>query len=52
MMSRVGPAMKSGCIGPPEAVREPLMRYADMGIELVLLKSPSVMLTLLPFVFL
>jgi alkanesulfonate monooxygenase SsuD/methylene tetrahydromethanopterin reductase-like flavin-dependent oxidoreductase (luciferase family) len=38
MMSRVGPAMKSGCIGKPEQVREQLMRYADMGIELFLLK--------------
>jgi dimethylsulfone monooxygenase len=38
MMSRVGPAMKSGCIGRPEAVREQLTRYADMGIELFLLK--------------
>jgi FMNH2-dependent dimethyl sulfone monooxygenase len=38
MMSRVGPAMKSGCIGRPEKVREQLMRYADMGIELFLLK--------------
>jgi alkanesulfonate monooxygenase SsuD/methylene tetrahydromethanopterin reductase-like flavin-dependent oxidoreductase (luciferase family) len=34
----VGPAMKSGCIGKPEQVREQLMRYADMGIELFLLK--------------
>jgi dimethylsulfone monooxygenase len=38
MMSRVGPAMKSGCIGRPEQVREQLTRYADMGIELFLLK--------------
>ena len=38
MMSRVGPAMKSGCIGRPDQVREQLMRYADMGIELFLLK--------------
>jgi alkanesulfonate monooxygenase SsuD/methylene tetrahydromethanopterin reductase-like flavin-dependent oxidoreductase (luciferase family) len=38
MMSRVGPAMKSGCIGQPEKVREQLMKYVDMGIELFLLK--------------
>jgi FMNH2-dependent dimethyl sulfone monooxygenase len=38
MMSRVGPAMKSGCIGRPEKVREQLAKYLDMGIELFLLK--------------
>ena len=38
MMSRVGPAMKSGCIGRPEKVRDQLMRFHDMGIELFLLK--------------
>src|SRR5215213_11621638 len=38
MMSRVGPAMKSGCIGRPEKVREQLIKYVDMGIELFLLK--------------
>jgi dimethylsulfone monooxygenase len=38
MMQRVGPAMKSGCIGPPEKVREQLTKYCDMGIELFLLK--------------
>jgi FMNH2-dependent dimethyl sulfone monooxygenase len=38
MMSRVGPAMKSGCIGRPEKVREQLAKYCDMGIELFLLK--------------
>jgi FMNH2-dependent dimethyl sulfone monooxygenase len=38
MMSRVGPAMKSGCIGRPQKVREQLLRYRDMGIELFLLK--------------
>ena len=30
--------MKSGCIGRPEKVREQLMKYIDMGIELFLLK--------------
>jgi FMNH2-dependent dimethyl sulfone monooxygenase len=38
MMSRVGPAMKSGCIGQPEKVQEQLCKYLDMGIELFLLK--------------
>ncbi len=38
MMQRVGPAMKSGCIGTPQKVREQLMRFRDMGIELFLLK--------------
>jgi FMNH2-dependent dimethyl sulfone monooxygenase len=38
MMSRVGPAMKSGCIGTPQKVRDQLTRYVDMGIELFLLK--------------
>jgi alkanesulfonate monooxygenase SsuD/methylene tetrahydromethanopterin reductase-like flavin-dependent oxidoreductase (luciferase family) len=38
MMSRVGPAMKSGCIGKPQRVRDQLLCYRDMGIELFLLK--------------
>jgi len=38
MMSRVGPAMKSGCIGRPDKVRAQLKKYLDMGIELFLLK--------------
>ena len=38
MMQRVGPAMKSGCIGTPDKVREQLLKYTDMGIELFLLK--------------
>jgi alkanesulfonate monooxygenase SsuD/methylene tetrahydromethanopterin reductase-like flavin-dependent oxidoreductase (luciferase family) len=38
MMSRIGPAMKSGCIGRPQRVRDQFMKYADMGIELFLLK--------------
>jgi len=38
MMSRVGPAMKSGCIGRPQKVRDQLLRYREMGIELFLLK--------------
>jgi FMNH2-dependent dimethyl sulfone monooxygenase len=38
MMQRVGPAMKSGCIGRPQKVREQLLKYTDMGVELFLLK--------------
>jgi alkanesulfonate monooxygenase SsuD/methylene tetrahydromethanopterin reductase-like flavin-dependent oxidoreductase (luciferase family) len=38
MMSRVGPAMKSGGVGRPDKVREQLMKYVDMGVELFLLK--------------
>jgi alkanesulfonate monooxygenase SsuD/methylene tetrahydromethanopterin reductase-like flavin-dependent oxidoreductase (luciferase family) len=34
----VGPAMKAGCIGPPEQVRDQLVTYRDMGIELFLFK--------------
>jgi FMNH2-dependent dimethyl sulfone monooxygenase len=38
----VAPAMKAGCVGPPEQVREQLMAYHDMGIELFLFKlAPS-----------
>ena len=41
--SRVGPAMKAGCIGTPREVRDQLERYADMGVELFLFKmAPSV----------
>lgn len=38
MMSRIGPAMKSGCIGRPQKVRDQLSKYTDMGIELFLMK--------------
>ena len=38
MMQRVGPAMKSGCIGRPQKVRDQLLKYTDMGVELFLLK--------------
>jgi FMNH2-dependent dimethyl sulfone monooxygenase len=34
----VAPAMKAGCVGPPEQVREQLLAYRDMGIELFLFK--------------
>jgi dimethylsulfone monooxygenase len=38
IMSRVAPAMKAGCVGPPEKVRRQLMAYHDLGIELFLFK--------------
>ena len=38
----VAPAMQAGCIGPPEQVREQLLAYRNMGIELFLFKlAPS-----------
>lgn len=36
--SRIGPAMKAGGIGTPAQVRAQLGRFADLGIELLLLK--------------
>lgn len=36
--SRMLPNTKAGLIGPPEAVRRQLQRFADLGIELVLCK--------------
>jgi FMNH2-dependent dimethyl sulfone monooxygenase len=38
IMQRVAPAMRAGCIGPPEKVRDQLRAYRDMGIELFLFK--------------
>jgi FMNH2-dependent dimethyl sulfone monooxygenase len=38
MKSYIGPAMRAGCIGPPEAVRRQLQIYAEIGIELFLFK--------------
>jgi FMNH2-dependent dimethyl sulfone monooxygenase len=38
IMQRIGPAMKAGCVGRPEKVRDQLLRYQDMGVELFLLK--------------
>ena len=35
---RTAPAMKAGCLGPPEHVRNQLRSYRDMGIELFLFK--------------
>lgn len=34
----VAPAMKAGCVGPPAQVRDQLLAYRDMGIELFLFK--------------
>jgi FMNH2-dependent dimethyl sulfone monooxygenase len=43
IQSRIGPAMKTGCVGRPEEVRTQLRAYRDMGIEFFLLKFvPSV----------
>jgi dimethylsulfone monooxygenase len=36
--SRIMPALKAGCIGPAEQIREQLVKYHDIGIELFLLK--------------
>ena len=38
IMQRTAPAMKAGCIGPPELVRNQLRAYRDVGIELSLFK--------------
>jgi dimethylsulfone monooxygenase len=38
IMQRTAPAMKAGCIGPPDHVRKQLRAYQDMGIELFLFK--------------
>jgi dimethylsulfone monooxygenase len=36
--SRVVPALRCGCIGPAEKIREQLLQYHSMGVELFLLK--------------
>ncbi len=40
IMSRIGPATLSGCIGSPEQVRQRLRDFAEIGIELFLFKFP------------
>ncbi len=40
MTSYIGPAMRAGCIGPPDAVRRQLSLYAELGVELFLFKFP------------
>ena len=36
--ARLAPAMVTGCLGPPEAVRQQLWCYAELGIDLFLFK--------------
>lgn len=38
MLNRIGPSMKSGCVGHPDKVRAQVERFRDMGIELLLFK--------------
>lgn len=38
MNGYIGPAMRAGCIGPPDAVRRQLEIYVELGIELFLFK--------------
>ncbi|MCC2096454.1 MAG: LLM class flavin-dependent oxidoreductase [Hyphomicrobiales bacterium] len=38
LLNRIGPAMKSGCVAPPEQVRKQVERFREMGIELLLFK--------------
>ncbi|MGE3247282.1 MAG: LLM class flavin-dependent oxidoreductase [Beijerinckiaceae bacterium] len=38
LLNRIGPAMKSGCVAPPEQVRRQVERFREMGIELLLFK--------------
>ena len=40
MMSRVGPAIKAGCVGTPNQVRDQIEAFRQMGIELLLFKFP------------
>ena len=42
MVDRIGPAMKSGCIGRPEDVRRRLQDFHEIGIDLFLFKFPPV----------
>ncbi len=38
LLNRIGPAMKSGCVAPPQDVRQQVGRFREMGIELLLFK--------------
>ena len=40
IMSRIGPATLSGCIGEPGRVRARLREFAELGVELFLFKFP------------
>jgi FMNH2-dependent dimethyl sulfone monooxygenase len=35
---RVTPALKAGCVGPADKIREQMTKFRDLGIELLLLK--------------
>ena len=38
LLNRIGPAMMSGCVGPPDMVRRQVALFHEMGIELLLFK--------------
>lgn len=38
LIERIGPAMKSGCVGPPDQVRDQVEKFKKLGIELLLFK--------------
>ena len=40
IMKRVGPAVKAGCVGTPDQVRDQIEAFREMGIELLLFKFP------------
>ena len=40
ILKRVGPAIKAGCVGTPDQVREQIEVFREMGIELLLFKFP------------
>ena len=40
IMKRVGPAVKAGCVGTPNQVRDQIETFREMGIELLLFKFP------------
>jgi FMNH2-dependent dimethyl sulfone monooxygenase len=40
IMSRIGPAVKAGCVGTPNQVRDQIEAFREMGIELLLFKFP------------
>ena len=40
IMKRVGPAVKAGCVGTPNQVRDQIEAFREMGIELLLFKFP------------
>tara|TARA_Y100001936_G_C16016699_1_gene636898 strand:+ start:43 stop:1086 length:1044 start_codon:yes stop_codon:yes gene_type:complete len=38
LLNRIGPAMKAGCVAPPQQVRKQVEIFREMGIELLLFK--------------